>query len=35
MCASGIKLVNGNNNADNNSYNDDDYCSLGMCCSFS
>lgn len=35
MCASGIKLANSNNNADNNNYNDDDYCSLGMCCSFS
>ena len=35
MCAIGIKLVNSNNNADNNNYNDVDYCLFDVCCNFS
>ena len=33
--AIGIKLVNSNNHADNDNYNDDDYCSFDACCNFS
>lgn len=35
ICASGIKLVNSNNNADNNNFYDVDHCSFDVCCNFS
>ena len=35
MCVVGIILINSFNDADNNSNNDDEYCSFDLCCNFS